>query len=211
MRKRSLEGRARTHKLQVGTHDPIIVLVDPDIEKAIEAMARDLSPLKKHYSSDKGVDWVTLQYHLSLMQFQAATGWTAPGFRKGGRKPPEVRSICQKLISHDAFTKCHSTDLKEWHKVKHMLTLKRNPDICKRYVHEAVSALLEYNKVALEKNAEFETVIINESLNLKKPGTQSWVTSRKHCARVQTLMSWPLNSRKHLTNPVRNPSRLPKN
>ena len=161
---------AVNHKLQLGGHDPIIVLVDPDIEKAIEAMARDLASLKKHYPSDKGVDWVTLQYHLSLMQFQVATGWTAPGFRKGGRYPAEVRGLCQKLIAHGAFTKCHSTDLKEWQKVKHMLTLKRNPELCKKYSYEAVSALLEYNKLALERNAEFEAQVIDE----KPDNEETW-------------------------------------
>ena len=121
--------------------NPIIVLVDADIEKAIEAMAQDLSSLNRHYSSDKGIDWLKILYHLSLMQQKVSTGWTAPGFRKGGRYPTEVRNICQNLIKHDATTKCHSTDLKEWRKLKHMLTLKRNPEACANYTREAVTAL----------------------------------------------------------------------
>ena len=49
-----------------------------------------------------------------------------------------------------------------------MLTLKRDPEICKKYIHDAVSALCEYNKVAVEKNAEFETEIINERLDTEE-------------------------------------------
>ena len=69
-----------------------------------------------------------------------------------------------KWVTHDDFTKRHSTDLKEWHKVKHMLTLKRDPETCKQYVFEAASALLEYNQIALQKDAEFPTETIHEKV-----------------------------------------------
>ena len=74
----------------LGDYDPVIVFVDSEIEEAIRAMAGDLSVLSQRYPSQHGIDWITFQYHLSLMQADAPMGWHAPGFRMGGRIPCQL-------------------------------------------------------------------------------------------------------------------------
>ena len=73
-------------------------------------------------------------------------GWDAPGFRMGGRIPMSVADICQSYITHghDEFTHCHSTPYRDWQRVRHMATLRRDPAIRENYVHDAVSALAFY-------------------------------------------------------------------
>ena len=151
VRKLSLDNYPCHLRAATTTYDPVIVLVDAEIEQAIATLAGDLSALQRVYSTDKGIDWVQFQYHMSLMQGQAPSGWTAPGYRRGGRYPRSVQNLCQNLIKHDAFDRCHSTPIKEWHKVGHMLTLKRNPETAKEYSREAIQALTEYNQIDTNK------------------------------------------------------------
>ena len=162
VRKLSLDNYPFQLRARVGTYGPIIVLVNAEIEQAIATMAGDLTSVGRVFPSDKGIDWVKLQYYLSLMQHQAPSGWTAPGFRRGGRYPKSVQNICQNLIRHDAFDKCHTTLIKEWHKVNHMLTLKRDAETSKTYSHEAIKAFHEYNKLAVSNAAEFETETLHD-------------------------------------------------
>ena len=151
-------------KLQLGNHDPIIVLVDADSREGDRGNGKGSHPAEEELTPQtEGIDWVTLPISSSVDAILRTTqGGLLLDFVRGGRYPSEVRSICQNLITHDAFTKCHTTDLKEWHKLKHMVTLKRDPEVCKKYTLEAVGALCEYNQVAVERNAEFESGILNE-------------------------------------------------
>ena len=91
VRKLSMDDYPFQLQTSVGTYDPVIVLVDAEIEKAIATMAGDLAPMGRVFPSDKGIDWVKFQYYLSLMQHQAPSGWTAPGFRRGGRYSVSVQ------------------------------------------------------------------------------------------------------------------------
>ena len=161
VRKLSLDNYPFQLRASVGIYDPVVVLVDAEIEQAIGTMAGDLTSLKRASHLIR-IDWVKFQYCLSLIQAQAPSGWTAPGFRRGGRYPVSVQNICQNLIQHDAFNKCHTTLIKEWHKVRHMLTLKRDAETSQRYSHEAIKALCEYNTVAVSNAADFETEALHE-------------------------------------------------
>ena len=67
-------------------------------------------------------------------------------------------------MQHNAFDKCHTTPIKDWHKVRHTLTLRRDPETSQRYSHEAIKALCEYNTVAVSKAADFETETLHENL-----------------------------------------------
>ena len=139
------EAPARAREL-IGEHDPIFVFIDSEIEEAICSMAGDLSELRRRYPSPQGIDWLSFQYHLTLLQKDGPTGWDAPGFRMGGRIPMSVADICQNLITHNHFTHCHSTPFRDWQRVRHMNTLRRNPETRKNYAYEAVSALALYCK-----------------------------------------------------------------
>ena len=145
----------------LNSHDPVIVLVDSEIEQAILAMAGDLTRVREVYPSENGIDWVMFQYHLALMQHAAPMGWTAPGFRMGGRFPLAVQNMCQRIMSHDAFANCHTTPLKDWHKVKHMLTLRKDPDTSSNYARDAIQALCQYNAYALENSTEVEQLLLD--------------------------------------------------
>ena len=63
----------------LGDQDPVIVLVDAEIEQAIFSKAGDLTKVREVYQSEHGIDWIKFQYHLSLMQHVAPMGWNAPG------------------------------------------------------------------------------------------------------------------------------------
>ena len=52
----------------LGGYDPIIVFVDSEIEEAIRALVGDLSSITRRYPLHPGVDWITFQYHMSLLQ-----------------------------------------------------------------------------------------------------------------------------------------------
>ena len=93
----------------LGGFDPIVVFVDSEIEEAIRASVGDLSSIMRRYPLHPGVDWITFQYHMTLLQTEVQTGWNAPGFRRGGRLPMSVVNICQNRMAHDAFVSCHST------------------------------------------------------------------------------------------------------
>ena len=94
VRKLSLSEQPPHLRELLGGYDPVIVFVDSEIEEAIRTMAGDLSALSQRYPSQHGIDWITLQYHLSLMQQDAPIGWNAPGFRMGGRIPMSVGNLC---------------------------------------------------------------------------------------------------------------------
>ena len=95
VRKLSLSDQPPHLRELLGDYDPVIVFVDSEIEEAIRTMAGDLFALSQRYPSQHGIDWITFQYHLSLMQRDAPVGWNAPGFRLGGRIPMSVGNICQ--------------------------------------------------------------------------------------------------------------------
>ena len=138
----------------LGGYDPVIVFVDSEIEEAIRAMAGDLSALSQRYPSQYGIDWITFQYHLSLMQQDAPMGWNAPGFRMGGRIPMSVGK----------FTNCHSTPIRDWQRVKHMVTLRRDPAMRENYVHDAIGALAHYNKIAIEASPQLEELVMDDMM-----------------------------------------------
>ena len=138
-----------------------IKFADSEIEQAIAAMSQNLSRVREYYPLRDGIDWVKFQYHLALMQHAAPTGWTAPGFRMGGRFPLAVQDLCQRLMSHGAFSNCHSTPIKEWRKVRHMLTLKRNEDTRSSYAHDAIQALCQYTDYASASDTEIQQLLLD--------------------------------------------------
>ena len=144
----------------LGGHDPVIVFVDSEIEQAILTMAEDLSRVREYYPLRDVIDWVKFQYHLALMQHAAPMGWTAPGFRMGGRFPLAVQNMCQRLMTHDAFVKYHTTPMKDWHKVRHMLTLKKDKDTRSNYAHDAIQALCQYAEYASKNDTEVQQLLL---------------------------------------------------
>ena len=127
VRRLSLSGASTRAMELIGEYDPVFVFVDTEIEEAICSMAGDLSAVRQRYPSAQGIDWITFQYHLTLLQRDGPTGWDAPGFRMGGRIPMSVADICQNLMTHDNFRHCHSTPFRDWQRVRHMNTLRRDP------------------------------------------------------------------------------------
>ena len=98
------------------------------------------------------------------MQHMAPLGWTAPGYRAGGRFPLAVQDICQNLIVHNPFANCHTTSMKDWHKVRHMLTLKRDEGTRIDYVTTALRALCQYNEMATNSNSEVQQQMLDAAL-----------------------------------------------
>ena len=148
----------------LGDYDPVIVFVDSEIEEAIRTMAGDLSALNQRYPSQHGIDWITFQYHLSLMQRDAPRVWHAPGFRMGGRIPLSVGNLCQNHMAHDEFRHCHTTPIRDWQRVRHMGTLKRDPAMRENYVHDAIGALVHYNKIAMEASRQLEAMTMDDMM-----------------------------------------------
>ena len=149
----------------IGEFDPVIVFVDSEIEEAIRTLAGDLSLLGRKYPSQQvGIDWITFQYHLTLLQADGPTGWDAPGFRMGGRLPMSTGDICQRLMTHDEFKHCHSTPIRDWQRVRHMATLGRNPAIRENYVHDAVHALTLYAQRAREADPQLEELAMDDMM-----------------------------------------------
>ena len=167
VRKLSLSELPPHMRESLGGYDPVIVFVDSEIEEAIRAMAGDLSSLSRRYPSQQGIDWITFQYHLSLLQQDAPTGWNAPGFRMGGRIPLSVGHLCQNHMAHDEFTHCHTTPIRDWQRVKHMLTLRRDLATRESYVHDAVGALVHYNQIATEANPQLEEMAMDDMMMIE--------------------------------------------
>ena len=161
VRKLSLANYPYQLRTTLGGHDPVIVLVDSEIEQAILTMAEDLSRVREFYPSENGIDWVKFQYHLALMQHAAPMGWTAPGFRMGGRFPLAVQNMRQRIMSDESFANCHTTPMKDWHKVRHMLTLRRDPDTRSKYARDAIQALCQYAAYAVDNNTEVEQLLLD--------------------------------------------------
>ena len=157
----------------LGGYDPVIVFVDSEIEEAIRTLAGDLSSIRRRYPSQHGVDWITFQYHMSLMQQDAPRGWNAPGFRMGGRIPMSVGNICQNLMAHDEFAFCHSTPIRDWQRVRHMNTLGRDPATRENYVHDAVEALLLYNQLAMQGDPQLEEMVMDDMMMIDH---DDWIT-----------------------------------
>ena len=82
----------------------------------------------------------------------------------GGRFPLTVQSMCQRMVPHDPFANCHTTPIKEWHKVRHMLTLKKDQNVRSNYARDAIKALVEYNQYASEHNNEVEQMMLDAQL-----------------------------------------------
>ena len=144
--------------------DPVIVLVDAEIEQALLSMMGDTTKFREVYATEGVIDWVMFQYHLSVMQHMAPLGWTAPGYRAGGRFPLAVQDICQNLVAHNPFANCHTTSMKDWHKVRHMLTLKRDEGTRIDYVTTVLRALCQYNEMATHSNSEFQQQMLDAAL-----------------------------------------------
>ena len=171
VRKLRLDNYPYQLRTALGGHDPVIVYVDSEIEQAILTMAQDLSKVREYYPLRNGIDWVKFQYHLPLLQHAAPTGWTAPGFRMGGRFPLAVQGMCQRLMTHGAFAN-YATPIREWHKVRHMLTLKRDKDTRSNYAHDAIQALCEYADYASDNDTEVQQLLLDVT-TVEYP---SWVT-----------------------------------
>ena len=180
MRKLSLDNYPYQLRTALGGHDPVIVFVDSEIEQAILTMAEDLSKVREYYPLRDGIDWVKFQYHLALMQHAAPMGWTAPGFRMGCRFPLAVQGMCQRLMNHEAFANYHTTPMKDWHKVRHMLTLKRDKDIRSNYAHDAIQALCQYTKYASDNDTEVQQLL----LDVTTMEYTSWATELDSIAAV---------------------------
>ena len=164
VRKLSLSDLPLYMSESLGGYDPVIVFIDSEIEEAIRALTGDLSSIRRRYPLQPGVDWITFQYHLSLLQQDVQTGWNAPGFRRGGRLPMSVGNICQNRMAHNAFVSCHSTPVRDWRRVRHMNTLGRDPATRENYVHDAVAALLEYNQLAAQADPQLEEMVMDDMM-----------------------------------------------
>ena len=164
VRKLSLANYPFQLRAALRDNDPVIVLVESEIEQATLTMSGDLSRVREYYPAGSGIDWVKFQYHLAIMQHVAPIGWTAPGFRMGGRFPLTVQNMCQLIMNHDAFATCHTTPIREWHKVRHMITLGKDSDARSNYARDAIRALLQYNKYASENNNEVEQMMLDAEL-----------------------------------------------
>ena len=173
----------------IGEFDPVIVFVDSEIEEAIRAMAGDLSVLKRKYPSQNGIDWITFQYHLTLLQRDGPVGWDAPGFRMGGRIPMSAGDICQNHMTHDEFRHCHSTPIRDWQRVRHMTTLRRDPAIRENYVHDAVSALALYCKRAREASPQLEELAMDDMMMMDYEEWSSQVEALSEAIRTGTGMA----------------------
>ena len=161
VRKLSLANYPYQLRTTLGGHDPVIVLVDSEIEQAILTMAEDLSRVREFYPLNDGIDWVKFQYHLAITQHAAPMGWTAPGFRMGGRFPLAVQNMCQRLMTHNSFTNCHTTPMKDWHKVRHMLTLRKDQDTRSQYARDAIQALCQYAEYAVNNDTEVQQLLLD--------------------------------------------------
>ena len=188
----------------LGGYDPIIVFVDSEIEEAIRASVGDLSSIMRRYPLHPGVDWITFQYHMSLLQQEAQTGWNAPGFRRGGRLPMSVGNICQNLIAHDAFVSCHSTPIKDWRRVRHMNTLGKDPATRGNYVHDAIAALLDYNQLAAQANPQLEEMVMDDMMMIDHDDWAAHVDTLSDAIRTGTgIIAIPesqLQERERLAN-----------
>ena len=164
VRKLSLSESTPQVRELIGEYDPVIVFVDSEIEEAIRTLAGDLSALRRKYPSQNGIDWITFQYHLTLLQLDGPIGWNAPGFRMGGRIPLSVGDICQNHMAHDEFAHCHATPIRDWQRVRHMVTLRRDPAIRENYVHDAVRALAHYCQRAREASPQLEEMVMDDMM-----------------------------------------------
>ena len=164
LRKLSLSDYPYHLRALLNDQDPVIVWVDAEIEQALLSMIGDATKLREVYGKDGVIDWVLFQYNLSLMQHVAPQGWTAPGYRAGGRFPLAVQNICQNLIPHNPFVNCHTTPMKEWHKVKHMLTLKRDEGTRINFSTSAIQALVQSNEMATNNASEVEQQMLDAIL-----------------------------------------------
>ena len=173
VRKLSLSALPPYMRESLGDYDPVIVFVDSEIEEAIRTLAGDLSSLRRRYPSQNGIDWITFQYHMSLMQQDAPRGWHAPGFRMGGRIPLSVGNICQNHMAHDEFALCHTTPIRDWQRVRHMNTLGRDLATRENYVHDAVGALVHYNQLAMQANPQLEEMVMDDMMMIDH---DDWIT-----------------------------------
>ena len=164
VRRLSLDDLPYQLRATLYNQDPVIVLVDAEIEQALLSMMGDTTKFREVYATEGVIDWVMFQYHLSVMQHMAPLGWTAPGYRAGGRFPMAVQDICQNLISHNPFANCHTTSMKDWRKVRHMLTLKRDEGTRIDYVTTAIRALCQYNEMATHSSSEVQQQMLDAAL-----------------------------------------------
>ena len=164
VRKLSLSESTPQARELIGDHDPVIVFADSEIEQAIGTLADDLTPLRQKNSTRDGIDWITFQYHLMLLHRDGPAGWDAPGFRAGGRLPMSTRDICQSRMSHEEFRHCHSTPIRDWKRVKHMTTLRKDPAVRANYVHDAVSALALYAQRARDADPQLEDLVMDDMM-----------------------------------------------
>ena len=180
VRKLGLDNYPYQLRTALGGHDPVIVYVDSEIEQAILTMSEDLSRVREYYPLRDGIDWVKFQYHLALMQYTAPKGWTAPGFRMGGRFPLAVQGMCQRLMTVGAFANYHTTPIREWHKVRHMLTLRRDDDTRSNYARDAIQALCQYTEYAAANDNEIQQLL----LDVTTVEYSSWATELDSIAAV---------------------------
>ena len=75
-----------------------------------------------------------------------------------------VAEICQNLITHEEFRNCHSTPFGDWQRVRHMVTLRKDPTIRERYNHDAVKALALYCTRAREANPQLEAAAMDDMM-----------------------------------------------
>ena len=97
VRRLSLASYSVQLRAVLGNNDPVIVLVDSEIEQAILSMAGDLSKVREHYPSESGIDWVLFQYHLTIMQHAAPNWVDGTGIQDGWK----VSLDCSKHVPKD--------------------------------------------------------------------------------------------------------------
>ena len=121
-----------------------------------------------------------------VLQKDGPIGWDAPGFRLGGRIPMSVADICQNVMTHDHFTHCHSTPFRDWQRVRHMSTLRRDPETRKNYAYEAVSALALYCKRARDADPQLEAAAMDDMMMMDYEEWSSQVDNISEALRVRS-------------------------
>ena len=143
--------------------------------------------VRQRYPSPQGIDWITFQYHLTLLQRDGPVGWDAPGFRMGGRIPMSVADICQNHMTHEEFRHCHSTPFRDWQRVRHMVTLRRDPATRERDITMMqLSALALYCTRAREANPQLEAAAMDDMMMMDYDEWSSQIDSISEAIRTGT-------------------------
>ena len=92
-------------------------------------------------------------------------------------------------MAHDEFTNCHATPIRmirDWQRVKHMVTLRRDAAMRENYIHDAVRALAHYNKIAREANPQLEEMVMDDMLMIEYDNWSAQLNTLSEAIRAGT-------------------------